>query len=35
VSITAHVTPKGLFRLYKELLKEGKITKNERLEQAA
>lgn len=35
VSVTAHVTPKGLFRLYKELLKEGEITKNERLEQAA
>ena len=35
VSVTAHVTPKGLFRLYKELLKEGEITKNARLEQTA
>ena len=35
VSVTAHVTPKGLFRLYKELLKEGKITRNERLELAS
>lgn len=35
VSITAHVTPKGLFRIYKELLKEGKINRNERLELAA
>lgn len=35
VSITAHVTPKGLFRIYRELLKEGKINRNERLELAA
>lgn len=35
VSITAHVTPKGLYRLYQALLKEGKVTRNERLEQTA
>lgn len=35
VSVTAHVTPKGLYRLYQELLKEGKVTRNERLEQTA
>lgn len=35
VSVTAHVTPKGLFRIYRELLKEGKIKRNERLELTA
>lgn len=32
VSVTAHVTPKGLFRIYRSLLDEGLVTRNDQLE---
>lgn len=32
VSVTAHVTPKGLFRIYQSLLDEGLVTRNDQLE---
>ncbi len=32
ISITAHITPKGLFRIYTALLKEGLVKRNDQLE---
>lgn len=32
ITVTAHVTPKGLFRIYQSLLDEGLVTRNDQLE---
>lgn len=32
ISVTAHITPKGLFRIYKSLLDEGFVKRNDQLE---